>query len=370
MLTQAALDEFAADVRRRWGGRLPVPDHGGAVEHVELREEMARDVLERAVMPELTAQGLGRDEHDAIVDRVIAETFGLLRLNELLGDSSVTDVLVLGSDAMIVERGDGVREYHAPLVRHDRDLERLIREVAIERRAPFDADHPFVDVSFRPGVRMHAEGFDVARRPLLSLRRGAPLATRLADLERSGSLSSSHASMLRSSIAAGASIIVCGRQHAGSTTLLRALAAEIPSREFVVTIEAEFELDLGDVDPARHVHAYRTPTGATHDLVRAALSTPANRIVVGGVTGADAGLLLHAMTIGRTVMTTIHGSSARDGIERFVELVSYHHRIDLRTARRQAFRNVGLVVHVAGERGRRRYVTEVFAPTVDTERRR
>ena len=367
MLTQAAIDELAADVRRRWGDRLPVPDRDSAADHVELREEMARDVLERAVMPELAAHWLGRDDHEAVVDRVIADTFGVLRLNELLSDTSITDVLVLGSDAIIVERGDGVREYHAPLVRHDRDLERLIHEVAIDRRARFDADHPFVDVSFAVGVRMHAEGFEVARRPLLSLHRGAPLVTRLDDLERSGSLSSSHAATLRSSVAAGESIIVCGRQHAGSTTLLRALAAEIPVHEFVVTIEAEFELDLAVADPARHVHSYRAPNGATPDLVHAALSTPANRLVVGAVTGHDAGLLLHAMTIGRPVMTTIHGASARDGIERFVELVSYHHRIDLRTARRQAFRNVGLVVHVSGERGRRRHVTEVFVPTVDTE---
>ena len=369
-MTQAALDELAAEVRRRWGDRLSVPDPDGALDHVELREEMARDVLERAVMPELAAHRLGRDEHDAVVDRVIAETFGLLRLKELLNDASVTAVLVLGSDAMIVERGDGVREYHAPLVRQDRDLERLIHEVAIDRRARFDADHPFVDLSFGLGVRLHAEGFDAVRRPLLSLHRGAPLVTRLEDLERSGSLSSGHAATLRSTVGAGGSILVCGRPHAGATTLLRALAAEIPADEFVVTIEAEFELDLAGVDPARHVHAYRTSSGAPHDLVRAALSTPANRLVVGGVTGADAGLLLLAMTIGRSVMTTIHGASARDGIERFVELVSYHHRIDLRTARRQAFRNIGLVVHVAGERGRRRHVTDVFVPTVDPDGRR
>ena len=52
------LDALAADVRRTWGDRLPVPRRDETAADRELREEMTRDVLEHVVLAELEGQRL------------------------------------------------------------------------------------------------------------------------------------------------------------------------------------------------------------------------------------------------------------------------------------------------------------------------
>ena len=98
------LDQLAADVRRQWGDRLPVPVADETPAERELREEITRDVLDSAVLPELDQQRIAgrlapltRDEQATLVDLVISELFGLPRLLNVLRDPLVTDVLVFGS---------------------------------------------------------------------------------------------------------------------------------------------------------------------------------------------------------------------------------------------------------------------------------
>ena len=93
------------------------------------------------------------------VGLVVSEIFGLPRLLTVLRDPQVTDVLVFGADRVRVERSDGSRQLLPPLVRRDRDLERIIYDTATSRRRPFNRENPFVDLELEPGVRFHGEGF-------------------------------------------------------------------------------------------------------------------------------------------------------------------------------------------------------------------
>ncbi|MCY7297827.1 MAG: hypothetical protein LH616_01270, partial [Ilumatobacteraceae bacterium] len=144
MMTDDELDSLVIELRRQWGDRLPVPVRDETPSERDLREEMTRDVLERVVLPELEHQRvmarhapLTGGEHTAVVDLVISEIFGLPRLLTVLRDPQVTDVLVFGADHVRVERSDGTRQLLPPLVRRDRDLERIIYDTATSRRRPF-----------------------------------------------------------------------------------------------------------------------------------------------------------------------------------------------------------------------------------------
>ena len=137
------LDALAADVRRTWGDRLPVPRRDEGAADRELREEMTRDVLENVVLAELEGQRLAARlapltslEQATLVELVVSEIFGLPKLLGVLRDPLVTDVLVFGADPVRVERADGSRQLLAPLVRRDRDLERIIYDTATARRRP------------------------------------------------------------------------------------------------------------------------------------------------------------------------------------------------------------------------------------------
>lgn len=381
-MTDDELDLLVVELRRQWGDRLPVPGRDESAGERDLREEMTRDVLERIVLPELEHQRvlarqspLSGDEHSAIVDLVISEIFGLPRLLTVLRDANVTDVLVFGADNVRVERTDGTRQLLPPLVRRDRDLERIIYDTATSRRRPFNRENPFVDLELEPGVRFHGEGFDVVQRPLVTIRRAAVFGMSLLDLADRGTLDQGAVALLKAAVAADMNVVVCGRMGSGKTTVLRSLVAEVDEDDVIVTVETDFELNIAKMGVHRYVHAYQSRVPSTsdgvgiscHDMMIPAVRTRADWIVVGEVRGAEGGALVQAMSIGQGAMATVHGGTAKDGVERLAELIAYHNEIDLTMSRWQVYRSVDLVVHVTGDNQSGRYVTEIVSPSVEED---
>jgi pilus assembly protein CpaF len=383
--TAAAADELealAGEVRRAFGDRLPLPRRDETAADRELREEITREVLEHSILVELEAQRLAarqapltETEQATLVELVLSEMFGLPKLLSVLRDPEVTDVLVFGSDPVRIERIDGTRQLLPPLVRRDRDLERIIYDTAAARRRPFNREHPFVDLELEPGVRFHGEGFDVVGRPLITIRRAAVFGVGLNALAARGMLDDAAISLLRAAIAADMSILVAGRMGSGKTTMLRALIGEIEDTDVVVTIETDFELNVAQMGSHPFVHAYQARIPSTSDgtgiscadMMVPAVRTRADWIVLGEVRGAEGGAMVQAMSIGQGTMATVHGGSAKDGIERLAELIAYHNGVDLRMARWQVYRSVDLVVHVQGGNDTGRWLTEIVAPSVEED---
>jgi Flp pilus assembly CpaF family ATPase len=381
-MNEDELDVLVADIRRQWGDRFPVPSRDETAVDRERREQLTREVLQRVVMPELEHQRLvarvaplHAEEHDAIIDLVVSEIFGLPRLLTVLRDPYVTDVLVFGADPVRVERSDGTRQLLSPLVRRDRDLERVIYDTATARRRPFNRENPFVDLELEPGVRFHGEGFDVVQRPLITIRRAAVFGMSLDTLSQRGMLDEGAVALLRAAVLADMNIVVCGRMGSGKTTMLRSLVNEVDADDVIVTVETDFELNIASMGQHRCVHAYqaRVPSTADgigidcHDMMVPAVRTKADWIIVGEVRGAEGGALVQAMSIGQGAMATVHGGSAKDGVERLAELIAYHNGVELRMARWQVYRSVDLVVHVTGSNIGGRYVTEIAAPSVEED---
>ncbi len=376
------LELLAAEVRRTYGDRFPWPRRDEAAADRELREEMTRDLLENAVLADVERQRLASRqvplsdaEQQALVELVLSEMFGLPKLLSVLRDPMVTDVFVFGADPVRVERVDGSRQLLPPLVRRDRDLERIIYDTAAARRRPFNREHPFVDLELESGVRFHGEGFDVVGRPLVTIRRAAVFGADLEALAVRGMVDDAAIALLRAAIAADMSILVAGRMGSGKTTMLRALIAAIDPTDVLVTIETDFELNIRQMGTHPFVHAYQARIPSTNDgsgiscadMMVPAVRTRADWIVVGEVRGAEGGAMVSAMSIGQGAMATVHGGSAKDGLERLAELIAASNGVELRTARWQVHRSVDLVVHTHGDNERGRWVTEIVAPSVEED---
>lgn len=381
-MTDEELDALAVEVRRTYGDRLPIPARDESGADRELREEVTRDVLETVVMGEVDAQRLGNRqapltdvEHLTVVDLILSEMFGLPKLLSVLRDPLVTDVLVFGSDPVRVERSDGTRQLLAPLVRRDRDLERIIYDTAAARRRPFNREHPFVDLELESGVRFHGEGFDVVARPLITIRRAAVFGADLEELAQRGCLDLAAVALLSAAIAADMSILVTGRMGSGKTTLLRALIGGVHPEDVIVTVETDFELNIAQMGTHPFVHAYQARVPSTSDgvgiscadVMVPAVRTRADWIVVGEVRGGEGGAMVQAMSLGQGAMATVHGGSAKDGLERLAELMAYHNATELRMARWQVYRSIDLVVHTHGDNEQGRFVTEIVAPSLEED---
>lgn len=312
---------------------------------------------------------LDADEEAELVYAVLADTFGTGALERYLADPTVTDVLVHGADVVHVVHADGRRERVPGLTGSDDELVEMVRTLAREAGARFDASGVEANFALADGSRLFA-AIGVSPRPIVVVRRHhlAELAL-LDDLQRAGMLDARLAGLLRALVSARQNVIVSGGTQAGKTTLCRALCHEIPSDEHVVTIEDTYELHLHR-SPERHpmvtamLARPENTEGAGEvtlaQLTRMALRVSPDRVVVGEVRGAEVIPMLDAMSQGNDgSMGTVHASSSRAAPTRLAGYAIRTGQLRLDEALFLVATAVDFVVHVAkGSDGRRR-VTSV-----------
>ncbi len=266
--------------------------------------------------------GLGREDEQRLAQDVLDALFGLGRLQMVIDDPDVENIDINGCDQVWVTYADGRKEMVDPVADSDADLIDLVKSAASrfglsDRR--FDLARPELDLRLPDGSRLSAL-MAVSVRPAISIRRHRFAELSLQDLVSLGTMDDDVASLLSAMVRAKKNIIVGGAMNSGKTTLLRALAAEIPPRERLVTIEQAFELGL-DRDTERHpdiVALEARPANlegeglvSVADLVRRALRMNADRVIVGEVLGDEILPMLNAMSQGRSgSMCTIHADSS------------------------------------------------------------
>ncbi|HPB71373.1 MAG TPA: ATPase, T2SS/T4P/T4SS family [Phycicoccus sp.] len=296
---------------------------------------------------------------------------GLGPLQRYLDDPEIEEIWINQPSRVFVARG-GVAELTSTVLTRDevRDLvERMLRSSG--RRV--DLSSPFVDATLPDGSRLHVVIPDITREDwLVNIRKFVVRADRLEDLVRLGTLTPAAARFLDASVAAGLNILVAGGTQAGKTTLLNCLAAAIPPRERVVTVEEVFELKIPLRDVAsmqcRQPSLEGTGEVPLRRLVKEALRMRPSRIIVGEVRQAESLDLLIALNSGLPGMASLHANSAREAITKMCTLpLLAGENVSSRFVVPTVAGSIDLVVHVALERDGRRAVREILAIPGRTE---
>jgi pilus assembly protein CpaF len=329
MITQPLVRRFRGEVAEelaalRAAHELPGREPLSEADLRQLASELLARALERYAHERLAGgqPPLDAADEDALIDAVKALLFGLGRLQPYLDDPHIENINVNGCDQVFLKYGDGSKRRGHPIADSDEEMVELIRRVGArmglaERR--FDTANPQLDLQLPDGSRLSAV-MSVSARPLLSIRRHRHRTITLAQLVKLGSIDDQLSSFLAAAVRARKNIIVAGGTNAGKTTMLRALASEIPPGERLVTIENSLELGL-DADPELHpdiaVLEGREPNlegaGAITmaQLVRRALRMDPSRVIVGEVLGDEVLSMLEAMSQGNDgSMCTIHANSS------------------------------------------------------------
>ena len=331
---------------------------GGAVaggDATGLREAVAGALAEDGVV--LSAPDLA-----ALVRSVGEELTGLGPLAPLLADPAVTDVLVNGPAEVWVERG-GAIERAAVRFPSAAAVAALVQRVVAPLGLRVDESRPWVDARLPGGERFHAVLPPLAPDgPVVTIRTFARRRLHLRDLIERDALDAATARLLEAMVAAGIAIAVSGATGTGKTTLLNVLAAAIPARERIVTIEDVAELKL----PGPHVVRLeaRPPNVEgrgevpLRELVRNALRMRPDRIVVGEVRGPEVLDMLQAANTGHHgLMTTLHAGSPEEVPARLEAMALAAPGAGLDVVRRLVAGGIGAVVHLerarAGHPGRR-----------------
>jgi pilus assembly protein CpaF len=310
----------------------------------------------------------------AILRAIGDELTGLGPLAPLLADPAVTDVLVNGPNDVWVERG-GTIERAAVRFTSAAAVAALVQRVVAPLGLRVDESRPWVDARLPGGERFHAVLPPLAPDgPVVTIRTFARRRLELRDLIERGALDMATARLLEAMVAAGIAIAVSGATGTGKTTLLNVLAAAIPVRERVVTIEDVAELRL----PGPHVVRLegRPPNVEgrgevpLRELVRNALRMRPDRIVVGEVRGPEVLDMLQAANTGhRGLMTTLHAGSPEEVPARLEAMALAAPGAGLDVVRRLVGGGIGAVVHLerapAGRPVRRVAVVAELATSSD-----
>ena len=378
-LRQQTADRLSAETSTLLEDREGQRDRGRVI----IGDLLSRESTERA---RAGAQAWTAGEQDQLARAVFDAVFGLGRLQPLVDDEEVDNVLIFGYDRVVVELAGGTLIPGPPVADSDEELIDFLTFVATRSEVnarPFSPAQPALHLRLDGGARLAATAW-VTPRPQVVIRRHRLADVSLDDLVGLAALSPVAASFLAAAVKGHRSIVVSGGQGAGKTTLVRALCGQIPKHEVIGTFETEYELHLHDMIDrhpmcfsweARPGSGERSADGkqageytlvdALYDSFRYNLT----RQIVGEVRGPEAKAMLKAMQSSHGSISTTHATNATGAIEKLATCVMEAGSHDHDYAVRAVSAGIKIVVHVNSDvdTGRdrsvrvHRYVSEIIA---------
>ncbi|MEY9948131.1 pilus assembly protein CpaF [Kitasatospora sp. GAS1066B] len=305
-----------------------------------------------------------REQDRALAEAVFDLLFRAGRLQPYLDDPEIENILINGCDDVWVSRVHQPLRKVPPVADSDAELVELLQDLARQHgggERTLSTANPTLALRLEGGMRLQALT-EVTPRPYVAIRRHRVASATLADMVNLGTVDSTIAAFLASAIRARKNVMITGTQGVGKTSLLRAMAAEIPPDERIGTLESEFELWLHTLGHLRQVVPMEAREGngervdgklagelTIGELIPAALRMTLSRIIVGEVRSGEVVPMLRVMTNGEGgSMCTLHARGPHMVVDRIAELcLEYGAHMTDSLAYRLTANALDLIVHVS-----------------------
>src|SRR5947199_9556453 len=246
-------------------------------------------------------------------------------IEHLILDESISEVMVNGHDHIFIEKA-GFIEHVQGLSLGEKSLMIAVKNIARRLGDDISESKPILDSRLPDGSRVAAVIPPCSLNGVtLTIRKFNTRHFGIEDLIKAGTLERWLANQLETYVLGRKNILIAGGTGTGKTTLLNILGKFIPSDERILLIEDTSEIQM-DQDNLVRFEARQPQNGlpavAIRDLLKAALRHRPDRIVLGEVRGSEAFDLLQLLNTGHSgTLSTIHASSAQQGLARFTSCV-------------------------------------------------
>jgi pilus assembly protein CpaF len=308
---------------------------------------------------------LSEVQRSRILKLVVDEAIGLGVIEELLEDSSVTEIMVNRFDDIYVEIG-GRLSKHLLQFSSEQAVRSVIERIVFPLGRRIDEASPMVDARLPNGSRLNAVLPPVSvNGASFTIRKFPQKRLQMQDLVALHALPAALAEFLRLCVERRLNILVSGGTGSGKTTLLNVLAGFVDPTQRIVTIEDCAELLIAHPHvvtlEARQANSEGQGAVTIRDLVKNALRMRPDRIVIGEVRSAEAIDMLAAMNTGHDgSITTLHANSPRDALSRLETMVlSGNAALPLQAIREQIGSALRLIVQQTRLANGRRVITGV-----------
>ncbi len=332
---------------------------------LEITEEDLYRRIDQVIMQEARESFLTLEKKERMRKELYASIRGLDILEELLEQESVTEIMINGAEDIFLEEGGKIHRWQRKFESRQK-LEDIIQQIVAKANRIVNEANPIVDARLSDGSRVNIILPPVALNgPIVTIRKFSKQPLTMDRLVEKGAITKDAAAFLKCLVEAKYNIFICGGTGSGKTTFLNALTAFIPGEERIITIEDAAELKVNGIENLVRLEVRNKNTEGTgeisiRELIRTALRMRPDRIIVGEVRGEETIDMLQAMNTGHDgSLSTGHGNSTADMLDRLETMVLLGSDIPLMAARRQISSAIDIMVQLGRLRDGRRCVLEI-----------
>ncbi len=290
------------------------------------REQVLAVITDRLIRLRVHGTAGMQHPYHTLAEALFAEVIGLNVLELVLADKEgLEEIQVVGRRIFLVKAGITLPSpYQFESVR---ELERVQQNLVLYNNDRINPRKRWAEVMLRDGSRVTMTGFGFTACPTLTIRfytvRSFSLEALSAPAFRT--MNAAVQRMLKTILAARFNIVIIGPTNSGKTNLMKALIAELPDEERIITIEGRFEMMLGRDFPNKNVVEYETEEEDSYhrpdQAFKLALRQSPQRIIHAEIRDLDANIYVRACTRGHSgSMTTVHAHNLEDVPEAITDM--------------------------------------------------
>lgn len=332
---------------------------------LEITEEDLYRRIDQVIVRASGENFLTLEKKEKLRKELFASIRGLDILEEILEQESITEIMINGFEDIFLEECGKLHRWSRKFESRQK-LEDIIQQIVAKANRIVNEANPIVDARLTDGSRVNVIMPPVALNgPIVTIRKFAKEPFTMGRLVELGALTKEAAEFLRCLVVAKYNIFICGGTGSGKTTFLNALTEFIPKSERIITIEDAAELKVNGIENLVRLEVRNKNTEGNgeisiRELIRTSLRMRPDRIIVGEVRGAETIDMLQAMNTGHDgSLSTGHGNSTSDMLDRLETMVLLGSDIPLMAARRQISSAIDVMVQLGRLRDGRRCVLEI-----------
>jgi pilus assembly protein CpaF len=246
-------------------------------------------------------------------------------LEPFILDDSVSEIMVNGTGHVFIERA-GMLEEIPNINLTEQSLMVAVKNIARRLGSDISQEKPILDSRLPDGSRVAAVIPPCSLGGVtLTIRKFTARRFNIEDLIRAGTLGENVAKDLEGYVRTRKNVLISGGTGCGKTTLLNILGKFIGTDERILLIEDTAEIQLFHPNLVRFEARQAQnalPAVTIRDLLKASLRHRPDRIILGEIRGGEAFDLLQLLNTGHSgTLSTIHASSAKQGLSRFTSCV-------------------------------------------------
>lgn len=261
-----------------------------------------------------------------LAEAVFAEVIGMNVLELLLRDrDGLEEIQVVGTSIFEVRGGRASPSPHQ--FQHVKEVERIQQNLVLFNNEVINPRKRWAEVSLRDGSRVTLTGFGFTAEPTLTIRFYTMRYYNLHALCHPDyeTIDDTIRTMLLIVLRCYFNMVVIGPTNSGKTNLIKALIAELPDHERIVTIETRHELMLKRDFPLKNIIEYEVseddPQHSGNQAFKLALRQSPKRICHAEIRDDDANVYVRACTRGHEgSITSVHVNELEDAPDAIADM--------------------------------------------------